>query len=198
MNDRQSVLCSLESTEALSRRVLLRWCAAAGALVVGTVAAPDARAATATPTARAGETTEIGLVGQGETSFEVVAKIDQKGVAFTFYGYLTRIAGLDDALLFAKDVPLGRTETAARFTVVGTSTVADRSVLDTLFVLDADGAFDIHFNEVGGAKFDSPAGFSKGTKIATMTSRAQDVINLQSPNKGIATGVADLAQTKSL
>jgi hypothetical protein len=193
MNERPENPRSPDSDGKLTRRLLLRW-GAAGTIALAASNAAEASAATATPTAATGAT-EIGVAGPGEIAFEVVGKVDQKGAALSFYGYLTRAAGLDDALLFTKNVPLGRTETDARFTISGTSTVASRAILDTIFVLDADGTLDIHFNEGGGAKFSSSATFAKGAKVATMTSRAQDTVNVQSPNKAVATGVADLVQT---
>lgn len=197
MQERGSSLRTSHLGDGLSRRSLIRLGAAAGGLVLAASASSGVQAEDATPTAGSGKTIKIGLPAAGQTAFELVGKISQQGVAFSFYGYLTRIAGLDDALLYTENVPLARSEASARFTISGTSTVVNRSVIDNLFVLDADGSFDIYFNEGGGASFDSPDGFSKGVKIASMTSRAQDVVNVQAPDKGIATGSADLSQSKA-
>jgi hypothetical protein len=135
----------------------------------------------------------VGVAPAGQNSLEYVGRIDQTALSFNGYGYLTAISGIPDALVFTD--PINHSEATARFTFVSTATLTARSVLDTLFVLSATGTTTIYYNEKPQASFKDPQSFAKGTVIATATERWQNVINVQSPDTGIATGIAEYTQT---
>lgn len=133
----------------------------------------------------------IGVNTRGATAFEFVGKIEQRGLEFSLLGYVTHIARLSSASLFTGDDPFARSEADARVTIVATASGTARSILENLFVVNASGNAQF-FLIAGGATFDDPASFSTGTEIANASIRMQDVINVQAPQQGIATGVGDL------
>jgi hypothetical protein len=118
----------------------------------------------------------------------------QSGNAFAIVGYLTHVAGLNDARLFTD--PARRDEAHARFTFTANATVTGRSLLQNLFVITASGSTRIYFHATGGASFASPASFARGTRIATYGMRFSDVLNVQAPNRGIATASEELTQVQ--
>lgn len=133
----------------------------------------------------------IGVNTRGATAFEFVGKIEQRGLEFSLLGYVTHIARLSSGSLFVGDDPFARSEADARVTLVATASGTARSILENLFVVNASGAAQFFLID-GGASFDDPASFSTGIEIASASIRMQDVINVQAPQQGIATGVGDL------
>jgi hypothetical protein len=163
--------------------------AAAGALGV------LATLITLSPSASAASSVTVGAGAVGHTAYEMVGKIHQDGDAFQNGGYVTHIAGIDDALLFAGSEPTARTEGTARFTFVSTSTLVERSILGNVFVVRAHGSTTFYFSETpAGANFDDLSTFSKGTPIATIEGDYQDVNDVRDPHMGVIIGQADLVQ----
>ncbi len=138
---------------------------------------------------------QVGVAAPGQSSLEMVGKIDQDAASFNGYGYLTYVDGIPDAVLFTDSV--NRNEATARFTWVSTASLSSRSVLDTLFVLGATGTTTVYFNDTPKANFKDPKSFGTGIAIAVASERWQNVINVQSPDTGIATGVGIYTQTSA-
>lgn len=145
--------------------------------------------------ASAASAVTVGSGAVGHTAYEMVGKIHQDGDAFQNGGYLTHIAGLDDALLFSGSEPTARTEGTARFTFVSTATLVERSILGNVFVVRAHGTTTFYFDETPvGASFDDLSTFSKGTPIATVDGDYQDVNDVRDPHMGVIVGQADLVE----
>jgi hypothetical protein len=138
--------------------------------------------------------TGIGMVGPGQTAFTFVGRIEQNGTLADDVGYLTSIDGLDEGSLFSGGDPLARNESTARFTYFATATLETRSIEGNLFITSGTARTTLYFDATGGATFDTPASFKRGTAIANYESRWQDIVNVQAPNQGIATVVSDEAQ----
>src|SRR5579884_122635 len=183
-----SALHSLASRRAALRRLG----SLAAVLLRGVDLSQDAAAQHASTASAAA--TEIGNAPPGRVALEIIAKIAQQGSKFSFYGYLTAISGLAEATLFATSNPAVRTAAGARFTFVGAATLAARSVVQPLFVVDAEGSLTIYFNEAGGANFGNGQGFSSGLPIAVLSLRFQSIINVLAPKQGLFTGFGELTQ----
>lgn len=101
----QQFVAGQSAGRGVSRRRMLKQGATAGALAVGGTtlllvrnsesAHGQARTADASPQGA------IGIAPTGVNAFATVGKIDQNGPAFSAYGYLTDIVGLDPSLLFS-------------------------------------------------------------------------------------------------
>jgi hypothetical protein len=153
------------------------------ALIVGLLLLRPARAAYP----------QVGVGTAGRNAFELIGRIDQDDVDFTGYGYLTYINGLNSADVFTN--PAYASEDTARFTYVATATLTSRAVLEEVFVLDSQGPITFYFTESPPYRdFDDPASFASGTPIATASMRYQDILLVQSPNKGLASGVSEMTQ----
>jgi hypothetical protein len=150
----------------------------------GTSAAPPAATAA-----------EVGVAPIGRNSVEFVGIVDQNGLDFTYYGYLTYIAGITDTLLFTD--PISHTEKTARFTFYGSATMTGRAIVNNLFNLNASGVITYYFDETQGADFANPSSFRRGVAIASATTRFQNVLVVTAPDTGIANGVAELTQTSA-
>lgn len=135
----------------------------------------------------------VGIAPATENSLEMIGRIDQKALSFDGYGYLTYIDGVSDNLMFTD--PINRSEATAHFTYVTTASLTARSVVETLFVLSAKGTTTIYYNETPKADFKDPTSFASGTPIAVGSQRWQNIINVQSPDTGIATGIGEYTQT---
>lgn len=138
---------------------------------------------------------EVGVAPLGRNAVEFVGIVDQNGLDFTYYGYLTYIAGITNTLLFRD--PISHTEGTARFTFYGNATLTGRAIVNNLFNLNATGTITYFFDENQGADFADPASFTRGAAIASATTRFQNVLVVTAPNTGIANGVAELTQTSS-
>lgn len=143
--------------------------------------------------AKAAPAAQVGVGTAGRNAFEFIGRIDQNDADFTGYGYLTYIKGLDNADIYTD--PFNPSEEMARFTYVATATLTSRAVLTDVFALDSQGTITFYFSESPGSRsFDNPASFASGTPIATASMRYQDILLVQSANKGIATGVSEMKQ----
>lgn len=136
---------------------------------------------------------EVGNAPDGENALEFIGKIDQVGPAFTGYGYMSYISGIPDDQLFSD--PANRSEATARFTFASTANLTARSVLETLFVLNAAGSTTIYYNETPNGDFADATTFSSGTPIAISSERWQNIISVQAPDTAINTGMSQFHQT---
>ncbi|MBI2902456.1 MAG: hypothetical protein HYY12_02565 [Candidatus Methylomirabilis oxyfera] len=134
----------------------------------------------------------VGIAQHGENVLELVGRSDQDGNNVTHYGYLTRIQGLPDEMLFSH--PSIRTEATARFTFFATTALTARHVLGNIIATAALGTLTIYFNETPSGDFGNPGSFAAGTPIATFSARFHNVLNTQALNAGINSAVADLIQ----
>jgi hypothetical protein len=137
----------------------------------------------------------VGLPSKGETAFAFLGRTDQTGPTLTHYGYLTHLFGVADGLLFAD--PARRTEATARFTFFATTTLTARHELGNLIVTAAPGTLTIYFNHSAGGDFNQPASFAIGQPIATFSVQFHNVLNVQTPDQGIASAIADLVQIEA-
>lgn len=143
-------------------------------------------AAALTPAAARAQTgTPAGVAPPGTNAFEFVGVVQQLGLDFTLTGYLTHLAGVDRALLFDGADPLARSEASARLLLTGSATGVARSILENLFVVNGEGSFAFHVGGPG-ASFGDPTTFTAAQQVASGTVNVQDVINVQSPQQGIA------------
>jgi hypothetical protein len=134
--------------------------------------------------------TQVGLGDPGGNGFEFVGVIQQVGLDFTLAGYITNLAGIDSSLLFGNGGRLEHTEGTARLAITGTAAVTARSILQNLFVLTVEGAVQFSLIEPG-ASFEQPGSFS-GDTVTSCAVAIQNVINVQAPQAGIATGFGTL------
>ena len=114
--------------------------------------------------------------------------MDQEGLQFTGYGYLSSISGLDASQI--STIPFTLTETTAHFTYYATATVTSRAVIANLFMLDSVGLITFYYQATPSATFTNPLSFAGGTSIATATVDFQNLI-VQAPNQGLATGMGE-------
>ena len=146
------------------------------------------------PAARTGaqDGTPAGMPTPGSNAFEFVGVIQQLGLDFSLLGYVTHIAGIDSALLFDGADPLSRSESTARLLMVGNAAGVSRSILENIFVVNGEGTVDFYLGGPG-ASFGDASSFTSGTLVTSTTVRVQDVINVQAPQQGIATGNGTMA-----
>ena len=138
---------------------------------------------------------EVGVPTAGQNAVEMVGKIDQNGLDFNAFGYLTYIAGVPDDQMFTDAI--NRSEATAHFTYVTSAKLTTRSMIENLFVLDAAGSTTIYYSDQPAATFDDPASFGAGTAIAVSSERWQNVVNVQAPDTGIATGMSEFTETSA-
>ena len=79
------------------------------------LAAIGALALASSVTAGASPVTTVGTSEAGQTAIQFVAKVDQTGPRFDFYGYVTYMRGLPGNALFAKQ-GVDQSEATARIT----------------------------------------------------------------------------------
>lgn len=136
---------------------------------------------------------QVGIGTRGQNAFEFIGRIDQNDLNFTGFGYLTYIRDLNNAEIYTD--PLNPSEDTARFTYVATATLTSRAILTDVFVIDSQGTITFYFTQSPPDRsFDDSASFASGTPIATASMRYQDILLVQSPNKGLATGVSEVTQ----
>lgn len=150
---------------------------------------------------------EVGMAGGGVNAVEYIGRVDQVGGSFVSYGYLTHISGLTDTLLFSGTVPTGNSEANAYFTfyttatltshyaISGISTTVGSPLTSNLFVIDSLGTTVYYYNATPGGTFTDPLSFAAGIPIMTATVRSQNILNVQSPGKGIGTNFAEFTQS---
>ena len=133
---------------------------------------------------------------EGQTTvFEFLGRSDQAGPQVTHYGYLTRVFGLDDKLLFSD--PNVRTEATARLTFLAVTMLDSRHVHGNIIATSAPGEMTAFFNQHPQGDFNEPDSFARGRPIASYATRYHNVLNVQAPNQGIANAVAELTQLKA-
>jgi hypothetical protein len=167
----------------ISRRRML---ATAGAVGVGAVLGP----AVVPGTSLAAEQGQS--AGHGSTNIEFVGQVIQRGTDLVGAAYLTFVRGLDPALLFTD--PQQRDESTARLGFFGIATMTARSILQPLFVLNAEGEIAFFFRPDGGASFADPTSFADGERIATHSLRIQSILNVIAADRGIPTLTGELSQ----
>jgi hypothetical protein len=144
-----------------------------------------------------GDTVEggVGLPDSGHVSWRFVGRIDQEGLNFTAYGFLTQVDGLDAGALFTGGGD--RSENTARFSVVFESQEASRSRLNNVTVVDVTGTGTVYLNESPDRRFGDPATFRQGTAVATASMSGQNILNIDPENrdKGVAAATAEWRQT---
>lgn len=64
-----------------------------------------------------------------------------------------------------------------------------------IFALNSAGYITFYYQETPSASFDDPESFTDGIPIATAMLRLQDILNVQSPNRGVAVGNGDFTIT---
>jgi hypothetical protein len=166
-----------------------------------------AASAAVAPAARS----EIGIAGAGHTAVEFVGHVEQAGLSFDSYGYLTHIVGLADAALFSDPNPLNRDEKTARFTFRATAQASQRFAVlagavggppptaPSLLDVDSTGSETFYFSPQGNTtrSFTEPASFSSGGVVATFDLRFQDSIAALvgiDPHRGVLSGTGELCQ----
>jgi hypothetical protein len=136
---------------------------------------------------------QVGVGAAGQNAFEFIGQINQNDLNFTGFGYLTYIRDLNNAEIYSN--PANPSEDTARFTYVATATLTSRAILTDVFVIDSQGTITFYFTQSPpNRSFDNPASFAGGTPIATASMRYQDILLVQSTNKGLATGVSEVTQ----
>jgi hypothetical protein len=165
---------------------------AALALVVGVQMAPAA------------DRGDLGGDGHGRGSLEFVGRADQNGLSIAIFGYVTHVAGLDDAEVFATANPLLRNETNARITFTAQTQVNQAfqvlppPATSSLFDVDSAGTLTFYFVQTpSGRSFGAPASFATGTPIASYALRFQDVVAALvgvDPTRGVVDSSGQLCQ----
>ena len=138
---------------------------------------------------------EVGVPTAGQNALELIGEIEQNGLSFNGYGYLTYIAGVPNDQMFTD--PVDHSEATAHFTYVSTAKLTARSILNGIFALDAAGSTTIYYNDQPAASFDTPDTFGAGTAIAVSAERWQNIVNVQAPDTGIATGISEFTETSA-
>jgi hypothetical protein len=144
---------------------------------------------------RAADAQEVGVAPNQANALELIGKIDQNGLAFNGYGYLTYISGIPEDQMFTDAT--NHSEATARFTFSSTGTASARSVLETIFVLNGAGNTTIYYNETPKGDFNDPATFAAGTAITTSDERWQNIINVQAPDTAISTTTNQFTETSA-
>ena len=146
------------------------------------------------PTAarQAEEPRQIGVGGaSGAAAFAVVGQTRRRNDRLSFYGYLSRVAGLTAEEVFTDpDDPGAGT---ARFTVFGSADLDSRIELDGMVVESFSGTTRIYTNQGGGADYAVPESFFAGTAVAEADASLQDVRAAE--EDGAALIAVDLAIT---
>jgi hypothetical protein len=179
------------SEMTMTRRALLT--GAGRAAAIGSALSAGSSLVASTPAEAAGDLVAEGA--KGLTTLEFVARVEQDGTTLSGVGYLTSVARLDPASLFTD--PDARSEATARFTATAAATLISRSVLDNVFVIDAEGALTIRLPDPPGADFAQPDSFATGLVVAVYDFTLQDILTVIAPDRGIPTIAGDLRQRES-
>jgi hypothetical protein len=154
--------------------------------------------------APAAERGDFGAETRGST-LEFVGRATQNGFDISIVGYVTRVAGVPEADLFATSNPLARNENTARITLSASTTISQSFMVlpqsPTLFDVNSAGPLNFFFSDAGGARsFDIPSSFGSGTPVASYSVRFQDVVAALGgidPNRGVVDGSGELCQTSA-
>jgi hypothetical protein len=138
----------------------------------------------------------VGITAAPVNAVEFRAHFTQTGATgqnFEAFGYLTRVAGLADAELFA-GAPAG--PGTALFTAVASGALVNR-VHDggAVHSLDVEGTLTVYQRSAPGARFDDPASFKVGIPVAQFAVTLQDVLTVIAPGKGLPSLSGALRQT---
>jgi hypothetical protein len=174
-----------ETPSGTTRRTLLTNAGVVGAAGLG-IAAPASASS-----ARTG----IAVGRPGETVVEFRGRISQSGSSgevFTSNGFLTAVAGLTEADLFAGTPPSVGT---ALFTAHATGELSARVLDMSVHALDIAGEMSVHVRSAPGADWDRPASFTTGTLVARYTLTLQDVLAVFAPAQGLPTLTGEMQQT---
>src|SRR5207249_6364379 len=119
--------------------------------------------------APAAERGALGDDRQSKTTMEFVGRAEQTGGSIAMFGYVTRLAGLDDATLFATSNPLARNEQTAHITFSGTTSVTQNFMVlplpavPSLFDVNSSGTLTYFFVAApSGRTFGTPSSFANG------------------------------------
>jgi hypothetical protein len=168
----------------LTRRAAL---AAAGGLAgVGVISPAAARAQASTRAVAAPPVLDVAM--------EVFGSIAQVGNTLTGYGFLTRVAGVPTASLFAGPA---HSEATARLTFFATAAVDERFVRPTLFSVAALGRLSVFLHPNGGGDFTNPQSFAGGTRIATYDARFVNRLTLIATAQAVNAMTGELRQTQA-
>jgi hypothetical protein len=136
---------------------------------------------------------QVGIGLAQQNAFEFIGQVDQNDLDFSGFGYLTYIRGFENDEIYTNS--LDPSEDTARFTYVATATLTSRAILSDVFVINAQGTMTFYFNETpSNRSFDNATSFASGTPIATTSIRYQDILLVQSANKGLASGINEVTQ----
>lgn len=136
---------------------------------------------------------QVGIGAADQNAFEFIGRVDQNNLDFSGFGYLTYVKGISNTGIYSN--PLNPSEDTARFTYVATATLTSRAILTEVFVIDAVGSMTFYYTETPPDRsFDNAASFANGTPIATTSLHYHDILLVQSPNKGIASGINEVTQ----
>jgi len=128
----------------------------------------------------------------GRNNFEFMATVHQQGFESEFYGYLTRVDGIEPALLFTNNDPTNRGPGDARLTLYGAVAASSRSILEQVFNVNGEGVFGVYYADSGGSSFDDPESFQAGTLVAGGPAQIQSVVTVIAPQTGLTNGYGDL------
>jgi hypothetical protein len=139
------------------------------------------------------------------TAVEFVGRATQNGLGISIVGYVTHVAGVPEADLFATSSPLTRNENTARITFSAATTISQSFMVlpqsPTLFDVNSAGTLSFFFTDAGGQRsFDTPSSFASGTPVASYSVRFQDVVAALGgvdPNRGVVDGNGELCQTSA-
>jgi hypothetical protein len=185
--DNEREVAAEDATGGMSRRQLLTaGLAAAGAGL------------TSVPASAHGENGPLGPVGvaeSGSTAVEFRAHLTQTGPTgehFVAFGYLTRVEGASDSLLFGGATP---GETTALLTAYASGDLSRRVHDGSVHSIDIEGTLTIYERPVSGASWDDPDSFKFGDPVATFAVDLLDVLTVFAPGQGLPTLNGDLEQT---
>ena len=183
---------SVDRGEVTRRGLIGGGAAAGGLLVLGLPGAAEAqrrpRSVGTAPTDRHG----VGFIVQ----------IDQVGPSFTAFGYLTRIRGLNSAELFTRppgkstNDPRTADPSAARYTVFCQAGIQSLSTVGEVISTIAAGRLRLFRQPGGGARFEDPGSFARGTEIGSLDGLFQTNLALDAPDRAGVTLTADLTQRR--
>src|SRR5919204_2123308 len=116
--------------------------------------------------APAAERGDFGADTRGST-LEFVGRATQNGFGISIVGYVTRVAGVPEADLFATSNPLARNESTARITFSAATTISQSFMVlpqsPTLFDVNSAGHLTFFFTDAGAPRsFDTPSLFGSG------------------------------------
>ncbi|HEX9636607.1 MAG TPA: hypothetical protein VGB99_03665 [Acidobacteriota bacterium] len=161
--------------------------------VIGSVGALICAAIAPAPAALA--QSNVGAPGVGETAWTFIGRSEQENFDVTHFGYLTHIAGLDDADLFEGSAT--PTEANARFTYYASTALDTRNEVENIITTTAQGSLKIYFNANPSGDFDDPESFRDGVEVAEYSLAYHNVLNVQQPNEGVIDSRVDLKQESS-